>query len=137
MLGIDRRKAWRRLRRLYDPRRGLPPWLEKGNGLRGNQHYRVNLSMLRASHPAFFDAPSVEDVEESLDAVREENAELRASLRALGAKVRDLSRRVAILEGSTKPSKEKEADEDYVAPFAIGAEEKTNHGLPPDWTKSR
>lgn len=142
MLSTDERPvstetARRRVLRLVDPRRALPAWLSQGNGLRGNRHYRINLSLMRAAHPAFFDAPSVEDVEESLDAVREENAELRAIVRALGAKIRDLSKRVAVLEGRVKTSSTHDKDDDEpIRPFAIGAEATDpHHGLPPGWSK--
>lgn len=141
MLGLEgpegRRKAYRRIKRLYETSPG--PWLSHGNGLRGNRHFRINLSLLRAAHPGFFDAPSVEDVEESLDALREENVELRASLRALGSKYRDLSRRVSALEARrAKATTSDDEDDGTVRPFGIaGDRPDPHHGLPPGWSNSR
>jgi hypothetical protein len=120
MMGCSTEVARDRVARAYAARPGK--WLIHGNGHRGNRHFRINLSMFRAAHPEYFEAPAIDDVEEKLDATRAEIAELRTKVRALGAANRELSKRVTALEGAT-------TDEDRVEPFAIGATES------PDWAR--
>ena len=120
LYGWSRRRAWRKLRRLHASRPG--PWL-----VRDGKRWLVNVSLLRASHPGFFDAPEASDLEERLSAAEDRVARLELRDRAKGAAIRALAKRLAVLEDGTQ------AD---VRPFSVNAEPAiVNHGMPASWVR--
>lgn len=88
MLGRSRRQALRKLRELH--RRHGGTWL-----IRDGRVWRVNLSLMRRQIPAMFDHELVRDVDERVGACERELREQRLRLNGLGARMRNVERRIA------------------------------------------
>lgn len=101
ILGWERRRAWRHIRALYASKPA--PWLVR-NDKPGmvRPRYRINISLLRNSHPELFEASDPDDFKALVDNLRMRVAVLEQRDHAKGAAIRDLRNEWKLIQSTYK-----------------------------------